>query len=437
MQRSFFPLAREVLSYQAMDIARPDLLQKRKRRIAAYVAVALVVLAVGMFFVYRLKPASPSVDRSTIWPDTVKRGPMVRQVRGSTGTLVPREDKLRLIPAETEATVARILVLPGAQVQVDTVVMELSNPELVQEAMNASLALKAAQSEYHNTQVKLQSDLMTQKAGAATVGSDYRQAQLQSKTDKALYDLGVISGLTYNASKGKADELTTRNKIEDERFAMNEKVIVSQLAVEQTKVDQARALFQLKQQQLTALHVTAGISGVLVDLPHQVGEHVAPGITLAKVVQPDQLKATLKIAETQARDIQIGQPASIDTHNGVIPGRVQRIDPAVQNGTVTVDVELTGPLPQGARPDLSVDGTIDLERMTDVLYVGRPALGNENSTLSLFKIDADGKGATRVPVKVGRASVNSIQVIEGLKEGDTVILSDMSRWDNVDHIRLD
>jgi RND family efflux transporter MFP subunit len=420
-----------------MDIARPDLLQKRKRRLAAYVAAALIVLAVGMFFVYRLKPASPSVDRSTIWPDTVKRGPMVRQVRGSTGTLVPREDKLRLIPAETEATVARILVLPGAQVQANTVVMELSNPQLEQEAMNASLALKAAQSEYHNTQVRLQSDLMTQKAGAATVGADYRQAQLQSKTDKALYDLGVISGLKYNESKGKADELTTRNKIEDERFTMNEKAIVSQLAVEQTKVDQARALYQLKQQQLSALHVTAGISGVLVDLPHQVGEHVAPGITLAKVVQPDQLKATLKIAETQARDIQIGQPASIDTHNGVIPGRVQRIDPAVQNGTVTVDVELTGPLPQGARPDLSVDGTIDLERMTDVLYVGRPALGNENSTLSLFKIDADGKGATRVPVKVGRASVNSIQVIEGLKEGDTVILSDMSRWDNVDRIRLE
>jgi multidrug efflux pump subunit AcrA (membrane-fusion protein) len=315
--------------------------------------------------------------------------------------------------------------------------MDLAYPQLEQEAMNASLALRAAESEYHNTQIKLQSDLMTQKAGAATVGADFSQAKLQAQTDKALYDLGVISGLTYKSSASKADELTTRNKIEDDRLAMNEKVIASQLAVEQTKVDQARALYQLKQQQLAALHVTAGISGVLVDLPHQVGEHVAPGVTLAKVVQPDQLKASLKIAETQARDIQIGQPASIDTHNGVIPGRVQRIDPAVQNGTVTVDVELTGPLPQGARPDLSVDGTIDLERMTDVLYVGRPALGNENSTLSLFKIDADGKGATRVPVKVGRASVNSIQVLEGLKEGDTVILSDMSRWDNVDRISLE
>jgi hypothetical protein len=415
-----------------MDILRPDLLQKKKRRLVAYVAVALVVLAVGVVAVLRLKPAAPTVDRSTIWPDTVKRGPMIRQVRGSTGTLVPREDKLRLIPAETEATVTRILVLPGAQVQPGTVIMELANPELDQEAMNAGLALKAAESEYHNTQIKLQSDLMTQKAGAATVGADYRQQQLQAQTDKALYDLGVISGLTYKASQGKADELTTRNKIEDVRIAMNEKVITSQLAVQQTMVDQARALYQLKQQQLAALHVTAGIAGVLVDLPH-----VAPGITLAKVVQPDQLKASLKIAESQARDIQIGQPASIDTHNGVIPGRVQRIDPAVQNGTVTVDVELTGPLPQGARPDLSVDGTIDLERMTDVLYVGRPALGNENSTLSLFKIDPDGKGATRVPVKVGRASVNSIQVIEGLKEGDSVILSDMSRWDSVDRIRLE
>ena len=420
-----------------MDIARPDLLLKRKRRLAAYIAAALVVLAVGVVVVMRLKPAAPTVDRSTIWPDTVKRGPMIRQVRGSTGTLVPREDKLRLIPAETEATVTRILVLPGAHVEPSTVIMDLAYPQLDQEAMNASLALKAAESDYHNTQIKLQSDLMTQKAGAATVSADFSQAKLQAQTDKALYDLGVISGLTYKSSASKADELTTRNKIEDDRLAMNEKVIVSQLAVEQTKVDQARALYQLKQQQLAALHVTAGISGVLVDLPHQVGEHVAPGVTLAKVVQPDQLKASLKIAETQARDIQIGQPASIDTHNGVIPGRVQRIDPAVQNGTVTVDVELTGPLPQGARPDLSVDGTIDLERMTDVLYVGRPALGNENSTLSLFKIDADGKGATRVPVKVGRASVNSIQVSEGLKEGDTVILSDMSRWDNVDRISLE
>ena len=251
-----------------------------------WAGVAVVLLTVSVVAVARLKPAAPSVDRSTIWPDTVKRGPMIRQVRGSTGSLVPREDRLRLIPAETEATVTRILVLPGTQVQPNTVIMDLTNPQLDQEAMNASLALKAAESEYHNTQVKLQSDLMTQKAGAATVSADFSQAKLQAQTDKALYDLGVISGLTYKSSASKADELTTRNKIEDDRLAMNEKVIASQLAVEQTKVDQARALYQLKQQQLAALHVTAGISGVLVDLPHQVGEHVAPGVTLARLFSP-------------------------------------------------------------------------------------------------------------------------------------------------------
>jgi RND family efflux transporter MFP subunit len=420
-----------------MDIARPDLLLKRKRRVAAYVAAAVLVLAVGFVLAARLKPAAPTVERSTIWSDTVRRGPMIRQVRASTGSLVPREDKLRLIPAETEATVTRIFVLPGAHVEPNTVIMDMSNPQLEQEAMNASLALKAAESEYHNTQVKLESDLMSQKAGAATVGADFHQAQLQAQTDKALFDLGVISGLTCKASSSKADELTIRDKIEEDRLTMNEKVIVSQLAEEQTKVDQARALYQLKQQQLTALHVTAGIAGVLIDLPHQVGEHLAPGVTLAKVVQPNQLKASLKIPETQARDIQIGQVATIDTHNGLIAGRVQRIDPAVQNGTVTLDVELTGPLPEGARPDLSIDGTIDLERLPDVLFVGRPTVGSENSTQSLFRIEPDGKRATRVQVHVGRASANSIQVIDGLQDGDTVILSDMSRWDNVDRIRLE
>ncbi len=306
-----------------------------------------------------------------------------------------------------------------------------------QELLDAQLQLKGAQADYLNTRAKVESDLMDQKAAAATVGADHNQAQLQAQTDKSLYDLGVISGLTYSASKGKADELATRNALEKQRLTLNEKAIETQLAVQQTKVDQAKALLALKQKQQDALSVRAGIDGVLVELPHQVGEHVAPGTTLAKVVQPDQLKASLKIAETQARDIQIGQPAEIDTHNGIISGKVMRIDPAVLNGTVTVDVELAGALPQGARPDLSVDGTIDLDRMTDVLFVGRPASGNENSTLSLFKLSSDGRTALRVPVKVGRASVNSIQVIEGLQQGDTVILSDMSRWDNTDRIRLD
>jgi RND family efflux transporter MFP subunit len=419
-----------------MDISRPDIKRAKTRRRVVYVSAAVVLLAVAAFFIARLKPAAPSVDRSTIWTDTVKRGPMLRQVRGP-GTLVPREDRIRLIPAETEATVARILVLPGAKVEPDTPLMDLVDPQLQQELLDAQLQLKAAQADYQNVSAKLQSDLMDQKAAAATVGADDKQAGLQAQTDKSLYDLGVISGLTYSASKGKADELDTRDSLERQRLALNQKAIATQLAVQQTKVQQAEAVLALKEKQRDALTVHAGIAGVLVDLPHQVGEHVAPGTTLAKVVQPDQLKASLKIAETQARDIQIGQPAEIDTHNGVIPGKVTRIDPAVQNGTVTVDVQLEGPLPQGARPDLSVDGTIDLERLGDVLVMGRPAFGNENSTISVFRLSPDGKSAVRVPVKVGRASVNSIQVLEGLHEGDSVILSDMSRWDNTDRIRLD
>lgn len=419
-----------------MDIQRPDIKRKKVRRQWIAGGVGVLVLAAAALFVSKLKPAAPTVDRATVWTDTVKRGPLLRQVRGP-GTLVPREDRIRLIPAETEATVVRIRVLPGAKVEPDTILMDLVDPTVQQELMDAQLQLKAAQTDLTNIKAKLESDLMTQKAAAATVSADYNQAKLQAQTDKSLYDLGVISGLTYNASKGKADELTTRDAIEKERLVVNEKAIATQVAVQETKVAQAEALLALKQKQQDALSVKAGISGVLVDLPHQVGEHVAPGTTLAKVVQPDQLKASLKIAETQARDIQIGQPSEIDTHNGVIPGKVMRIDPAVVNGTVTVDVELAGTLPQGARPDLSVDGTIDLDRMANVLYVGRPAFGNENSTISLFKLSPDGTTAVRVPVKVGKASVNAIQVIDGLQAGDTVILSDMSRWDNTDKIRLE
>jgi RND family efflux transporter MFP subunit len=422
-----------------MDIARPDLLKKRKRRFVAFGVIALVAVAVVLVVVYRLKPAAPTVDRSTIWPDTVKRGPMIRQVRGSTGSLVPREDSIELIPAQTDATVVRIRVLPGAKVTPDTILMDLTDPQLQQEVLNAQLALKAAQADYKSLQATLQSTLMDKKTAAAQVNSDYTQDQLQAQTDKALYDLGVISGLAYSKSKNTADQLTAQHQLSHEQLEVNQKAIEIQLASAQTKIDQAKALLDLYQRQAQALEVRAGISGAVAPLatPLQVGQHVTAGTSVAEVIQLDKLKAALQIAETQARDIQIGQPASIDTHNGVIPGHVTRIDPSVVNGTRTVDVALDGPLPPGAVPQLSVDGTIDLERMTDVLYVGRPALGNENSTLSLFKLDSDGKGAVRVPVKVGRASVNSIQVLEGLKEGDTVILSDMSREDNVDRIRLE
>jgi HlyD family secretion protein len=422
--------------FEHMDIARPEFKRQKQRRQIIWAAIGLVLVVALTIGVSRLKPAAPEVDHNTVWTDSVKRGPMVRQVRG-LGSLIPSQEFTRQIPAETEATVVRILKLPGSQVKPDTILLEMSNPQVEQEAVDARLQLKAAEAEYQSLRVKLQSDLMTQKAGAATVNSDFTQAKLQADTDKALYDLGVISGLAYKNSKSKADELTTRNNIEGERIDINQKAIETQLAEQQAKVDQVRALAELKQKQLDALKVRAGIEGVLVDLPLQVGQHVTPGTMLAKVVQPNHLIAELKVAETQARDVQIGQPALIDTHNGTVDGTVMRVDPAVQNGTVTVDVKLTGDLPKGARPDLSVDGTIDLERLANVLYVGRPAFGQEDSTISLFKLQADGKEAVRVPVKVGRASVNSIQVIEGLHEGDTVILSDMSRYDNTDRIRLE
>jgi HlyD family secretion protein len=422
-----------------MDIARPDLKLKRKRQLIIWTGVAVVVVAGLGFAVSRLKPAAPTVERSTIWPDTVKRGPLLRQVRASTGSLVPREDSIELIPAQTDATVVRIRVLPGAKVTPDTILLDLADPQLEQEVLNAQLALKAAQADYKSLQATLQSTLMDKKTSAAQVSADYTQDQLQAQTDKALFDLGVISGLAYSKSKNTAEQLDAQHKLSIQQLDVNQKAIEVQLASQQTKIDQAKALLDLYQRQANALQVRAGISGSLAPLatPLQVGQHVTAGTSVAEVIQLDKLKAALQIAETQARDIQIGQPATVDTHNGVIPGHVTRIDPSVVNGTRTVDVTLDGPLPAGAVPQLSVDGTIDLERMTDVLYVGRPALGNENTTLSLFKIDPDGKGATRVPVKVGRASVNDIQVVEGLKEGDTVILSDMSRWDNVDRIRLE
>ncbi len=422
-----------------MDIARPDLKKKKMRQYAVWTGVAAVLLTVAVVAVSRLKPAAPTVDRSTIWPDTVKRGNMIRQVRGSTGSLVPREDSIELIPAQTEATVVRIRVLPGAQVTPDTVILDLADPQLDQELLSAQLALKGAQADYKSLQATLQSTLMDKKIADAQVNASYTQDQRQAQTDEALYKLGVVSGLVSGASRNTADQLTAQKKLSEQQLDVIQKAIEVQLASAQAKVEQAKAQLDLYEKQYAALSVRAGISGVLAQLPIplQVGQHVTAGTSVAKVIQLDKLKAGLQIAETQARDIQIGQPASIDTHNGIIPGHVSRIDPSVLNGTVTVDVALDGPLPQGARPDLSVEGTIDLEKLKDVLYVGRPARGNENSTLCLFKSDPDGKGAVRVPVKVGRASVNSIQVLEGLKEGDQVILSDMSREDGVDRIRLE
>jgi HlyD family secretion protein len=421
-----------------MDISRPDIKKKKRQQQILWGAVAVVVVAAIAFFVTRLKPALTPVDRATIWTDTVKRGSFDRQVRGP-GTLVPREESIQLIPAQTDATVIKIRVLPGTKVTPDTILLDLADPQLQQKLLDAQLALKGAQADYKNMQSTLQSTLMDKKAASAQVNSDFTQDILQAQTDKQLFDLGVKSGIEYNASKNKAEALTTQHQISLEQIDVNTKAIEIQLASSQTKIDQAHALLNLYEKQEASLQVKAGIAGVLVALPIplQVGQHVAVGTSVAEVIQTDKLKASLKIAETQARDIQIGQPAEVDTHNGVISGKVSRIDPGVLNGTVTVDVELAGALPQGARPDLSVDGTIDLDRLTDTLYVGRPAFGNENSTISLFKLNPEGKTATRVQVKVGLAAVNVIQIKEGLQAGDTVILSDMSREDNTDKIRLE
>ncbi len=422
-----------------MDIVRDASVKKRKRQKQTAMIVIAVVAVLGVTLgVSKLKPAPQSVEFGTIWPDTVKRGSMLRQVHG-IGTLVPIPEDVRLIPAETDVRIERILKLPGMPVTPDTIIMELSNPQVVQEALSADLDLKSAEAEYHNTKAKVDSDLMNLKAEAATVEADYENAQRDADANKELAKIGVLSASALKASLAKAKEMATRHKIEEDRIAEATKAVETQLAVQQSTIEQKRAMAQLKHRQLDALKVKAGITGVLAALETslQVGQRLTQGTILAKVVQPEHLKAELKIPETQAKDIVMQLPADVDTHNGVVKGKVTRIDPAVQNGTVTVDITLDEPPPKGSRPDLSVDGTITLERLDNVLYVGRPAFGQEKSTVGMFKIDVDGKTATRVPVELGRGSVNTIEIVRGLKEGDQVILSDMSRYDNQDRIRLE
>lgn len=418
-----------------MDIVRPaTVARQRKRRRIVYAAVGIVVVALVTMGLSRLKPAAPGVDRSTVWIDTVKRGPMLRQVRG-LGTLTPVD--IQWIPAATDGRVEKIPVLPGTAVQPNTVLLILTNPQLVQETLDATLKLKAAQADYKNLEAQLESQVLTQKSLVAQASAEYNEARMQAETDQQLNKLGVISDLNRKIADGKAQQLKTRDQIEQERLTNSSKVLQAQLLAKQAEIDQNRALVQLKQTQVQNLTVRAGIRGVLQEQPLKVGQWVTPGTTLAKVVQPDHLKAELKIPETQAKDIQLNLPASVDTHNGVIAGHVMRIDPAVYNGTVTVDVMLDDKLPPGARPDLSVDGTIDLERLANVLYVGRPAFGQENSTVGMFVLQPDGKTAVRSQVKLGRSSVNTVEILGGLREGEEVILSDMSRWDNFDRIRLE
>ena len=375
----------------AMDIVRDESVKKKKRqKQAAMIVVAVIAVLGATLGVSRLKPALQSVDGGTIWPDTVKRGSMLRQVRG-LGSLVPIPDDVRLIPAETDVRVERIMILPGTPVKADSVIMELSNPQVEQEALNADLDLRSAEAEYHNTKAKIDSDLASLRSGAATVEADYENAKRDADQNRELKKIGVVSDAVLKASLSKEKELETREKIEEERISESTKAIETQLAVQQATIDQKKAMVALKHRQKDALKVRAGIPGVLQEVPVQVGQRSTQGTILAKVVQPEHLQAELKIPETQAKDIIIGQKAEIDTHNGVVEGTVSRIDPAVQAGTVTVDVKLDGPPPKGARPDLSVDGTITQEKLENVLYVGRPAFGQEKSTVSMFKLDPDEK----------------------------------------------
>jgi len=416
-----------------MDIPRKTAARNKKIRRIIYAAVVLAAIPLITLGLSRLKPAAPSVDAGQVWPDVVKRGPMLRSVRG-LGTLVPEE--IRFIPAASSGRVERRLLQPGTNVSANTVLFELSNPELEQQSMEADSQLASAQAAFENRKVELESTILNQQALAATVQADYSQAKLTAESNESLYKQGLLPELQLKLSRTRAQELATRNGIEEKRLAINTEALKTQLAVQQALLDQARELAKLRRRQLEELKVRAGISGVLQEVLVQVGQQVEPGTNLARVADPKRLKADVKIAETQAKDIQIGQTATIDTRNGVVPGRVIRIDPAVINGTVTVDIRLEGELPRGARPDLSVDGTVELEKLDDVLYVGRPAFGTENSTVSLFRYDPDGKTADRVQVKFGRSSVNQIEILEGLRVGDKVILSDTSQWDNVNRIRL-
>ena len=417
-----------------VDIARdPSYAKKKKIRRAAFAGVGVLIVVLVSVALAQMKPAAPTVERATVWVDTVKRGSMVRQVRG-LGTLVPEDT--RWLPATTEGRVERIVLRPGAHVTADSVILELTNPQVEQEAINARLALQAAEAQLANQKVQLQNELLTQQAQAATVGADYTQARLQAEVNEELAKQELISELVRKQSQVRAEELKTRNEIEEKRLSTARESIEARIRVQQAAVDQARAVAALYESRLSALKVRPGFSGVLQQVPVEVGQQVAPGQNLARVADPGRLKAELRIAETQAKDIEIGQPAQIDTRNGIIAGRVSRKDPAATNGTVTVDVALTGALPRGAVPDLSVDGTIELERLENVLYVGRPAFGQEQSTVGLFKITDESGEAERTQVKLGRSSVNTIEIQSGLNVGDQVVLSDMSAWDAFERVRL-
>jgi len=423
-----------------MDVPVSPALKKRRQQrrwsMAAGVVAVLALVTVGLS---RLQPAAPSIEKNTLFMDTVKRGEMLRQVRGN-GTLVPED--IRWIPTINAGRVERILVLPGAAVKTDTVLVELSNPEVEQAAFDAESQFKAAKADLANLRVQLASQKLTQQAAVASAQANGTTAESDFEANDALGRKGLAAPLVVKESKAKADELAKLLEIEQQRLKICDEAAQAQLAAQEEKIAQFGAQFEMKRRQVEALKMRAGMDGVLQRLgdpasPLQVGQQLAAGALVARVANMTRLKAAIKIPETQARDVQLDQPAEIDTRNGVITGHVVRIDPAVENGTVTVDVALDAALPKGARPDLSVDGTIQLERLENVLYVGRPVQGQSDSQVGLFKVVDGGKGAVRVPVKLGRSSVSTIEIVGGLQVGDEVILSDMSQWDAHERLKLE
>ncbi len=417
-----------------MDIQRPASVKAQKtRRMIITVVVVVLMLGGVTYGLTRLRPAAPTVDDATVWKDTVRRGPMILDVRG-LGTLVPED--IRWIPAQSQARVDRIVLRSGDTVKPTSVVLELSDPQLQRDALDAEYQLKAAEADYANLKVQVNSELASQKANEASVRSDYEQAKLQAQVDDQLFKQGLTAEVTTKLSKVRAEQLAIRIKLEDESTRIASDSAQARLDAQRARVDQQKALYNLRKSQLDALHVRAGINGVLQAVAVEVGQQVTPGTNLARVSDPKLLKAQIQIAETQAKDVVPGQKASIDTRNGIVEGHVTRIAAAPVNGTVAVDVSLDGPLPPGARPDLSVDGTITIENLRDVMFVGRPVHGQADSTNGIFKLTPDGGEATRVNVKLGRVSVNAVEVVSGLQVGDKVILSDMSQWDSVDRVRL-
>ncbi|MEP6707202.1 MAG: HlyD family efflux transporter periplasmic adaptor subunit [Pyrinomonadaceae bacterium] len=417
-----------------MDIKRTGKSKLKKRvRTAIFVGIGLVAVGGITLVLARLKPASPTLDRSTAVIDTVKRGQMLREVRG-IGTLVPQ--LTRWVPAPADGRVEKILVQAGVEVGSDTVIAELSNPQMEQQALDADFQVKAAEADLENLRVRLEGDTMTQQSAIATINSEYSQAKLQLDTDEVLAKQGLVPELLLKISRSKVQDLANRLRVEQQRLAIGGKSTKAQVNAQQSRLQQLRALARLKRDQVDALKVRAGTNGVLQQVSVQVGQQVTPGLNMARVADPQSLKAELKIAETQIKDVKLGQPVAVDTRNGIIQGQVLRIDPAAREGTFTVDVELTGPLPGSARPDLSVDGTIELERLSNVLYVGRPAFGQGQQTVGLFRLTPDGQEAVRTQVTLGRSSVSTIEIVNGLREGDQVILSDTSALDSYNRIRI-